>query len=73
MRVEARLIGGPGQGKTYVLDGLKPQIVIQRLAEPISFNVADNEDPFATVPVDRYTYEPVGAVVYYEMARVEHR
>lgn len=73
MNVEAHLVGGPGNGRIMAIDGIKREIVIAHMERPISFNIAEGEDPFARVPLLRYSYRPANAVVYYEIDRVEKR
>lgn len=71
MRYEARLLGGPADTEIFVMPDLRPEILVARpgltVREPWKW---DPDGPLRPIPVERHSYRPVRAVVFYEHAGV---
>ena len=59
---EARLVGGPGDGRVYALPSWSDRLMV---AQALDLRALRTTDLDAPVPIDAVEYVPVGVVITY--------
>lgn len=65
MNVEARFMGGPGEGEIRQIPHLVPEIKIAHLP-PLPYGWWDKGPEISQIAVETHIYEPTRVVAYYE-------